>query len=59
MDVIIQYVIIGVIFIVAVVYVVKRFAPSKNKKGGCAKGCGCAMTDPHAPKEFTASSKKL
>jgi flagellar biogenesis protein FliO len=37
----IQYIIIVLIFIAAVVYVVKRFIPSKNQQGGCGKGCGC------------------
>ncbi|WP_216629184.1 FeoB-associated Cys-rich membrane protein [Sphingobacterium lumbrici] len=37
----IQYIIIALIFIAAIVYVAKRFVPSKNKQGGCGKGCGC------------------
>lgn len=50
MDAIIQYIVIGVIFLVALVYVVKRFLPSKSKSGACGKGCGCAMTDPAVSK---------
>ncbi|WDF67235.1 FeoB-associated Cys-rich membrane protein [Sphingobacterium oryzagri] len=44
MDAIIQYIIIGVVFIAAVAYIVKRFLPSKRKGDACGKGCGCAMT---------------
>ncbi|KGE12961.1 FeoB-associated Cys-rich membrane protein [Sphingobacterium deserti] len=45
MDLIIQYSIIAVVFIVALIYMVKRFMPAKKKKGGCAKGCGCSMSE--------------
>ena len=41
----IQYAVIALIFIVALVFLIKRFAPSKNKQQGCHKGCGCSMTD--------------
>ncbi|QBQ40894.1 FeoB-associated Cys-rich membrane protein [Sphingobacterium psychroaquaticum] len=39
----IQYIIIAIVFIVAVYFVVKRLFPSKGKAGGCNKGCGCAV----------------
>lgn len=38
---IIQYIIITIIFILAVAYIIKRFLPTKQKQGGCGKGCGC------------------
>lgn len=41
----IQYMIIGVVFIIALIFIVKRFMPSKNKGGSCAKGCGCDVVD--------------
>lgn len=42
----IQYGIIGLIFIIAVIYLVKRFLPSKGgKSGGCGKGCSCAIEE--------------
>ena len=40
---ILQYIIIAVVFFIAVAYFVKKMLPSKNKSGGCSKGCGCAM----------------
>ncbi|MFD1769836.1 FeoB-associated Cys-rich membrane protein [Sphingobacterium suaedae] len=46
MDITIQYVIIAVVFAVALFYFVKRFLPSKNKTGSCSKGCGCSQSDP-------------
>ncbi len=45
MNLTIQYIVIGLIFVVAMAYLVKKFLPSRKKSGGCAKGCGCAMTD--------------
>ncbi|WP_208292243.1 FeoB-associated Cys-rich membrane protein [Sphingobacterium paludis] len=50
MDLIIQYIIIAVVFVVALVYIAKRFMPAKKNKGGCAKGCGCAVNDSSAPR---------
>lgn len=42
MSLTIQYIIIAIIFIVAVVSVIRKFMPSKSKsQGGCGKGCGC------------------
>lgn len=46
----VQYIIIAVIFITAVIYLVKRFMPSKQTKGGCGKGCGCDYTPPTSGK---------
>ncbi|RZF62851.1 FeoB-associated Cys-rich membrane protein [Sphingobacterium corticibacterium] len=40
-----QYAIIALVFIAALVFLIKRFAPSKKKQQGCNKGCGCSMTD--------------
>jgi len=36
-----QYIIIAAIFGLAVLYLVRKFMPSKKAKGGCGKGCGC------------------
>ncbi|WP_093363344.1 FeoB-associated Cys-rich membrane protein [Sphingobacterium wenxiniae] len=42
----IQYILITVIFLVAVYYLIRRFLPSKKRNsGGCNKGCGCAMDE--------------
>lgn len=45
MSLTIQYIVIGLIFVVAMAYLFKKFIPSKKKSGACSKGCGCAMTD--------------
>lgn len=42
MELYIQYGIIGIIFIVASIFLAKRMFPS-NQKGGCSKGCGCGI----------------
>ncbi len=34
-----QYIIIALIFVAAIIYMVRKFMPSKNKSG-CNKGCG-------------------
>lgn len=37
-----EYLIIGIIFLIALVYLYNRvIAPFVNKSGGCIKGCGC------------------
>ncbi|NGM62265.1 FeoB-associated Cys-rich membrane protein [Sphingobacterium sp. SGG-5] len=37
----VQYIIIALIFIAAVVYMIRKFMPSKgNGSSGCQKGCG-------------------
>ncbi|MFD2557243.1 FeoB-associated Cys-rich membrane protein [Sphingobacterium tabacisoli] len=41
----IQYAIIALVFIIAIVFMVKKFWPSKTKSGGCGKGCGCSFTE--------------
>lgn len=42
MSLTIQYIIIAVIFIIAVISVIRKFMPSKSQSGGaCGKGCGC------------------
>ncbi|SJN38589.1 hypothetical protein FM107_09690 [Sphingobacterium sp. JB170] len=41
----IQYGIIGVIFIIALFFIIKKVIPS-NKNGGCSKGCGCGIALP-------------
>lgn len=44
MSLTIQYIIIAVIFIIAVVSVIRKFMPSKSRSaGGCGKGCGCDL----------------
>lgn len=45
MEILIQYAVIALVFLVAMVFLIKRFMPSKSKQLGCNKGCGCAMTD--------------
>ncbi|MFD2965990.1 FeoB-associated Cys-rich membrane protein [Sphingobacterium bambusae] len=50
MNLTIQYIVIGLVFVVAMAYLFKKFIPSKKKSGGCAKGCGCAMTDTNVEK---------
>ncbi|WP_149914227.1 FeoB-associated Cys-rich membrane protein [Sphingobacterium cavernae] len=45
MSLTIQYIIIAVIFIIAVITLVRKFLPSKSKsQSGCGQGCGCDMT---------------
>lgn len=46
MSLTIQYIIIALIFIIAVISVILKFMPSKNKSSGCGKGCGCDYTKP-------------
>lgn len=41
----IQYAIIALVFVIAIVFMVKKFLPSKTKNGSCGKGCGCSFTD--------------
>ena len=44
MSLTLQYIIIAVIFIIAVISVILKFIPSKSKpQGGCGKGCGCEL----------------
>lgn len=40
----IQYIIIAVIFIAAIVFIIRKFMPSKGKSEGCSKGCGCDLS---------------
>lgn len=44
MSLTIQYIIIAIIFMIAVGYIVKKFLPSKNATPGCGKSCGCDHT---------------
>ncbi|WP_422798554.1 hypothetical protein [Sphingobacterium sp. Mn56C] len=39
---VIQYGIIALVFIGAIIFMVRKFMPSKNNPGGCSKGCGCS-----------------
>ncbi|NLN33031.1 MAG: FeoB-associated Cys-rich membrane protein [Flavobacteriaceae bacterium] len=48
---IIQYIFVAVVFVIAVVYVIKMAKDSFGSKKSCAKGCGCEDTFP--PKEST------
>ena len=41
MSLTLQYIIIGIIFALAVISVIIKFMPSKSKNTGCGKGCGC------------------
>lgn len=44
MSLTIQYIIIAIIFAIAVLSVIRKFIPSKSKKqNGCGAGCGCDM----------------
>lgn len=43
-NLIIQYIVIALVFVVAVYFLVKRFMPSKGN-GGCGKGCGCSVVE--------------
>lgn len=44
MSLTVQYIIIAIIFILAVISVIKKFIPSKSKpQGGCSKDCGCEL----------------
>lgn len=42
----IQYIIVGVIIIAAVIYFSKTMRASFKGKKSCGKGCGCDMTQP-------------
>lgn len=44
MGLIFQYAIVALVFVIALVYMINKFMPSKNKQQGCDKGCGCSMT---------------
>lgn len=50
MELYIQYGIIGIIFIVASIFLAKRMFPS-NQKGGCSKGCGCGIAATESQKK--------
>ncbi len=41
MSLTIQYIIIAIIFLIAVYFIVQRFLPSKTKTTGCGKNCNC------------------
>lgn len=42
MSLTIQYIIIAIVFLIAVGIIVKKFLPNKNAPAGsCGKGCGC------------------
>ena len=37
-----EYLIIGIIFLIALIYLYNRvIAPFAKKRGGCSTGCGC------------------
>ena len=46
MDLTIQYIIIFILFVVAVLFVIRKFAPKKSNNTGCGKGCGCSYIPP-------------
>ncbi|WP_188748741.1 FeoB-associated Cys-rich membrane protein [Parapedobacter defluvii] len=41
----IQYIAIGALFLVAVVFLIRRTRRSFRNKGGCSKGCGCEFSE--------------
>lgn len=41
---VVQYIFIGIVFIIAVGYIVKMFRGSFGSKKSCSKGCGCDDT---------------
>ncbi|RQP19413.1 MAG: FeoB-associated Cys-rich membrane protein [Parapedobacter sp.] len=41
----IQYIGIGALFLVAVVFLIRRTRRSFRNKGGCSKGCGCEFSE--------------
>ena len=41
MSITIQYIIIAIIFLLAVGFIIKKFLPSRKSNTGCSKGCGC------------------
>lgn len=41
----VQYSIIALLFIVALIFMIRKFMPKKGKQGGCGKGCGCALSN--------------
>ena len=36
----VQYAIIALVFIFAIVFMIKKFMPTKDKNGNCSSGCG-------------------
>ncbi|WP_372340059.1 FeoB-associated Cys-rich membrane protein [Parapedobacter lycopersici] len=45
----IQYLIIGTLFVVALVYLIRRTRRSFKGGKSCSKGCGCAFTEKTEP----------
>ena len=43
MSLTIQYIIIALIFAIAVISVIRKFIPSKSRKAGCGGGCNCEI----------------
>lgn len=41
----IQYIVIGALFLGAVVFLIRRTRKSLKGKPGCAKGCGCEFSE--------------
>ncbi|MGN0002613.1 MAG: FeoB-associated Cys-rich membrane protein [Sphingobacterium composti] len=49
MSLTIQYIIIAIIFIMAVYTLIRKFWPNKSKsQSGCGQGCGCELTKKNA-----------
>ncbi len=42
----VQYLIVGILVLVAVWYVVRNIQKSLKGKSGCSKGCGCSCSTP-------------
>ncbi|MGI9525863.1 MAG: FeoB-associated Cys-rich membrane protein [Weeksellaceae bacterium] len=53
-----EYIIIGIIFIIAVLYMVSKFYNPFTKKDdiGCSKGCGCGASSIEDIKKETNQS---
>jgi len=41
----IQYLVVGTLFLVAVVFLIRRTKRSLKGDKGCSKGCGCAFDE--------------
>lgn len=42
---ILQYVFIAVVFVIAIIYIIKMAKDSLGSKKSCSKGCGCSDAD--------------
>ncbi|MGV3763468.1 FeoB-associated Cys-rich membrane protein [Parapedobacter sp.] len=42
----IQYIVISILFVTAVIFLIRRTRKSLKGKQACSKGCGCDFTEP-------------